>query len=354
MSVFVLHTLSDFSKVMMLSNSLLFKQPIVAIIVLVALILSSLVLPVSYSKNSCTSLEDNISFADLNIPIYEFSNSLNNPTAIVVAFHGGCLYGGTYKTLAEQLAQRNCLLISFDMRGYGQWHYNNYGTKKDRTFNYDKTCTDIYSLIKKIRATYPNVPVYSLGESLGANMAMFVAGKNPEQIDGIIIVSPYSSPRIFFYPPLILHFMQICIAPWSKLNLNYYLERRLSHNRQWSLEQIADPMCRNRQSAFELCRSYRLNVKGKRLASKIPADMPVLFIVGEKDGLTRVKSSAKLYDQIPSLYKSYNMLPKHGHLVVETPYVKSEVVDIIGDWLEESNPEIATKLSARSRLTSKK
>lgn len=285
------------------------------------------------ADNSVVTASCSQFFSDSRVPVYLWSKPGIRPKAIVFALHGGAMHGRSFNTLGRKLSDQNCCVVSLDMRGYGKWFHC--GTKKERKFNYKKTISDVYQVIRRLKKAYPFTPIVCLGESLGANMALFIAGDSPELINGVIAISPFSSPRLFLYPHMLVHLVQVAMNPMGRLDMSPYLKRRLAYDKQRALRHLKDPLGRNRLSAGELVHSCIFNLKGKRKARFIPAYMPVLFIVGERDRLCSVKGAQRLFARVPSLDKTLVLVKEEGHLMVETSNIRPKVLNTIIRWLDD-------------------
>ncbi|MBZ0184721.1 MAG: lysophospholipase, partial [Candidatus Obscuribacterales bacterium] len=117
-------------------------------------------------------------FSNFKLPVYAwraFNKSQNQPQAIILALHGGCLNGRSFEHLGGKLAKQDLVLVSLDLRGYGKWRTEDFGSKKDRTFDYDKSRKDVALVLAHIHSIYPDIPVFCMGESLGASMSTVIA-----------------------------------------------------------------------------------------------------------------------------------------------------------------------------------
>lgn len=283
--------------------------------------------------NDVIYMEDSSMFSDLNIPTYTWTVTEATPKAIVVALHGGCLHGRNYEHLGRLLAEQGFMLVSTDMFGYGKYHYENYGGEYGKTFHYERSIANVVAIVERLRDSYPDTPIFGLGESLGGNAAMRVAAEQHHLLDGIIIISGYARMKLFFHPRMVAHALQIITRPTSKLNVIPYLNRRLSEKPEWAREQTSDPLARDRQTVVELIKSLYFNKRACHSALQIPADTPVLFIHGAKDRLCTPKHTLGLYKKLNIADKQFELLPGRGHLLVETAHIHPEVMQIILTWI---------------------
>lgn len=300
----------------------------------VAALLTLAISPVSFAYSQV--LEDYHSpiFQDLRVPVYTWMPVNSSPKAIVIALHGGCLHGRAYRTLGQSLAARNYMLVSLDMRGYGAWYHEGFGSKDDRHFNYASSEVDVLLLVDQLSKSFPDTPVFLLGESLGANMAEILLADCPDLFAGAVMVNPYVRWRVLLHPYMPVTGLRSLVTPLSRQTIKPYLKNRLSEDLSQTQAQFQDPLSRNNQSLVELLQSLFFNIKGRRSVSHIRADKPVLFVVGKQDRLCNPKATEKQFEKMPNFDKTLFLLQGKGHLLVETTKIEPAVVEILDQWLD--------------------
>lgn len=309
-----------------------FSARLLSLLVVVVLLLASP--QAGFAQSQVVEDFQSTLFQDMHIPVYTWILTNSSPKAIVVALHGGCLHGRAYRALGQSMAERNFMLVSLDMRGYGKWVHEGYGSKKDARFNYAQSEADIIAIINRLHMCFPEVPVFVLGESLGANMSEKLLADSPELIAGGVLVNPYVKPHLFLNPHMPITFLRGLTNPRRKLSIVPYLRNRLSDDRNQALVQINDPLSRNKQTIVELFQSLFFNIKGRRAVARIPSDKPLLFIVGKTDRLCNAKSTLKQYEKMSNNDKTLVLLQNKGHLLVETTELYPGLVDVIDFWID--------------------
>ena len=108
-----------------------------------------------------------------------------HPFAILVALHGFSDYSHAFAMPAPWWAEHGISTYAYDQRSFGRspdpgiWP----GAKMLRR--------DLSDFVDVMRNKFPGVPVFVLGESMGAAVAMTAfAGRNPPNADGLILVAP--------------------------------------------------------------------------------------------------------------------------------------------------------------------
>jgi acylglycerol lipase len=108
-----------------------------------------------------------------------------NPFAIIVALHGMSDYSNAFAIPAPWWAEHGISTYAYDQRGFGR--SPNPGIWPGD----DMLRRDLSDFVDVMKARFPGLPVYVLGESMGGAVAMTAfASKNPPNADGLILVAP--------------------------------------------------------------------------------------------------------------------------------------------------------------------
>ncbi len=107
------------------------------------------------------------------------------PKAVLVALHGFADYSASWKHPAQLWARDGIATFAYDQRGFGAapniFHWS----------STDRMVADADEAAAALRARYPGVPVYLIGESMGGAVAIAAStGAAPANVDGVILVSP--------------------------------------------------------------------------------------------------------------------------------------------------------------------
>ena len=94
------------------------------------------------------------------------------------------------------------------MRGFGRCRLSDHafcvGNDCKRKIDYAKSVAEMGEIAKQMREKYPGLPLYLIGESLGATVCLAVAAQHPDLVDGIVLSGPavrvnhlmYDEPRM--------------------------------------------------------------------------------------------------------------------------------------------------------------
>ena len=134
-------------------------------------------------------------------PVYSWYDSTQKPKAIAIAVHGLIMHGGTFDTMAKQLAANGVIVYAPDLRGYGRWldeKSASGGSKARSETDYESSYLDLVTLIREAKKKNPGLPLYCIGESLGTAMVLRAAAEMPNAVDGMILPAPRFRTQSFY------------------------------------------------------------------------------------------------------------------------------------------------------------
>lgn len=305
-----------------------------------ALICSSIMLAApafaQTDKSSVVRYDDPPIARELKVPIYKWVDSTKPTQAVVVALHGATLHGGAFDTIARSLAARGFPVYAPDFRGFGRWYMGKGKTMPDGEIAYYKSREDVVTLLLKLREENKNMPIVLMGESLGANMAFWLASVHPDLLDGIIAASPCSERRSTLCPTLVADFAKFWVRPKRSIPLEPYAKRFLSEDDKIIEAYLEDPGNRKTMTFWETMQSFHANKSSLMFVEQIPVNMPILCILGEQDRMYKSKAAIqKILDRIPSHFEDVVWYKDRGHIHLETPHIKPDIVDSVTHWIEQ-------------------
>jgi alpha-beta hydrolase superfamily lysophospholipase len=107
------------------------------------------------------------------------------PRAVIVALHGMNDYSNAFALPAPKWAEAGITTYAYDQRGFGR--SPNIGLWPGNA----ALRRDLADFVDVVRARHPGLPVYALGESMGAAVVLSsLGGDEPPRVDGAILVAP--------------------------------------------------------------------------------------------------------------------------------------------------------------------
>jgi acylglycerol lipase len=122
------------------------------------------------------------------LPLQSWQPEDGKVKAVVLAVHGINDYSHAFDMPAKIWAQDGIATYAYDQRGFGA------APLRGRWVGTYQLDSDVATMSRLLRAKYPNVPLYLLGESMGGAVAITAAtgwaGAERPDVDGLILVAP--------------------------------------------------------------------------------------------------------------------------------------------------------------------
>lgn len=281
--------------------------------------------------------------AELNLPVYEWVDDAVPRKGIIVAIHGLTFYADAYDKLARHLASEGYAFYAADLRGFGRWKtdFNKFGG--DDQVHFSESKDDLFRLAKKLRAENPDTRMICLGESLGANYALWAMSEEGGKLfDGAVVFAPGVKTRIHPKPRMVVDFFHGLRHPKKPMNLEPYITPYLSNDRQVTETCLKDPLICKELSPIELIKVALTNKESIQKVGEIPADKPIMIVAGQEDAVFKTSALNKWARRIGSSKVTIHELPNKGHLMLESQDVDMGVVGLVDQWLgtvKQDTPE---------------
>lgn len=107
------------------------------------------------------------------------------PKALLIALHGFNDYSRAFESTGAYLSQQGIAVFAYDQRGFGDT------PDKGIWAGEQNLVRDVKQCVQALQARYPDVPVYLLGESMGAAVVITAATeKDFPKLGGVVLVAP--------------------------------------------------------------------------------------------------------------------------------------------------------------------
>ncbi|KAF9501318.1 lysophospholipase [Pleurotus eryngii] len=270
-----------------------------------------------------------------------------SPKAVVVFLHGFAEHIGRYTHIHPRLAQNGVAVFAFDLRGFGKTAQDI--EKKSPRSSYGKTSwpenfADIEWGIKHVRKEYPGVPVFLMGHSMGAALALGFVTRNSAPPDPEIIKSLSGvisqSPLVHQTYPASKALRWVggkasMLAPSTLIPAPVKAEH-LSHDDESNTSYLKDPLIKPSGSLKGI---HDMLTGGEQLLEvhykHWPESLPVYIVHGSEDKVTCPKASKAFHDKISAHKKQYELIEGGFHELQNEPDgVKEKVYDGIIAFIE--------------------
>ncbi len=273
---------------------------------------------------------------ELNLPIHSWSDDrFESPRAIIVAVPGLIFSGLAYESLGRYFSERNYPVYTIDLRGFGEWRHDAEKYGADKAIHFTQSKEDISRMLEVLRRDNPGIPIFCLGESIGANYALWQASTKPELIDGAILVNVSYKVCVHPRPLWVKTFFQGLSHPKRPLDLVPYLQPLLSDNKALVKNCLSDSETTTVMSVEDLIKAAVTNRRTVQQLDKIPESMPILIVAGQKDRIQKTNKLPDMVSRMSSKKTELVVLHNKGHLLVEHQKVNLEITKILDDWLDK-------------------
>lgn len=308
----------------------------------------------SNAADRITVVKDGPLSKQLHIPLYEWYPKNSEAVGMVLAIHGLTLHGNCYEVLGKAFAAEGFYACAPDMRGFGRCYtddkheFDVEGESKQKV-DYEKTCQDIVALAQSMKRDHPDVPLFAMGESLGSSMCIKVAADHPELVDGLILSGPtvkVSSRMVLDPDSMKAAGWALLIHPRFNMSTKSFVKNLVSNDPDIVQEMLNDPLCRKGLTIAELLKTKNFVKQTLFNASKIKAELPVLVIQGSEDKCMVPRAVTRLVGKIHSSSQTIRWLSAHGHLLLETSYLRPATLDAIDNWITGNSPAHVKEMTA--------
>jgi acylglycerol lipase len=119
------------------------------------------------------------------LPLARWLPATGTPRAAIVALHGLNDYHASWTEAGEQLAVSGFAVYAYDQRGFGATE------QRGIWAGGDVLASDARQVAALVRTRHPDIPLYVLGESMGAAVALHALALEPRGwLDGAVLLAP--------------------------------------------------------------------------------------------------------------------------------------------------------------------
>lgn len=246
--------------------------------------------------------------------------------ATLIALHGFNDYRAAFDLSAPLLAERGIEVLAFDQRGFGE------DPQAGLWAGDEAMVDDVLTLARLLRAAHPERPLYLLGESMGAAVAVAAGAREAaaEVLDGAILVAPAPwgwSEMNFFYRATL--WLGARLTPGWRLT-GSGLGRVASDNREALIAMGRDPLI---VKATRVDAIHGLVDLMQEALDRAPAlRLPALVLHGEKDEIVPAHAVEALIELLPHDRTEVRRYPEGWHLLLRD-LGREQVVDDIAAFV---------------------
>jgi len=303
-----------------------------------------------------------------DVPLSVWRDEQSKPKAVAVCVHGLVMHGRVFDRMARTLAAQGFVVYAQDLRGYGRWQEKSYravigderladpnqlnqpitvsepsslasdGTKVAEV-RYDKSYEDLKQVIDAAHHEHPSLPLFLIGESLGAGLSLHAAQDMPGSVSGLVLSSPALKRRLYIAPTVVKDCATLVTNPHQECDLAPYIKKLSSEDPRIIEEELNDPYIRKHLTCKDVLQTFSLIRSNLTYARGVSADIPVLVIQGDRDRILKQNAVVLLLDRLKCKDQTVRWLPGKGHVLIETALIEPSTLSTIAGWLRDHLPE---------------
>jgi acylglycerol lipase len=246
------------------------------------------------------------------------------PTGVVVIAHGFAEHAGRYSAVAERLVADGLAVRAADHRGHGLSE-----GKRTSVVRFGDYVDDLNAVIAQARGRWPSQPLVLLGHSMGGLIALDLAVRSSDSLDGLIVSAPAACPREVSRFKLAVGRALSRVAPDTGV-LRLPLDR-ISRDPEVVAAYNNDPL------VFRAPMRARLGAEMLDAMDRVDAGLPslrvpLLVMQGTADGLVDPGCGPHVYERAGSPDKTLKMYDGLWHEIFNEPERDHVLGDLIA-WL---------------------
>jgi alpha-beta hydrolase superfamily lysophospholipase len=246
------------------------------------------------------------------------------PRAVVLLLHGAFDYSGAFDEIGPKFAARGFTAFAYDQRGFGATRSRRHWCGRKRMVK------DAIDAVSFIRGRYGSLPVFIVGESMGAAIAVNTAAAAPDlDISGIVLAAPgaIAGGLRRMFASLLVRLVEY-FAPDSELTIERLSAREL--NASSAIRLLCDPMVLRGVRPAMAFGLLELAAAAVEAARKVT--VPVLTMVGSKEDFLRTKCIAQLHKSLTG-EKTWREFEGGPHLLLHWQKSDKVLTEVLG-WIE--------------------
>ena len=255
----------------------------------------------------------------------------DQPRAVVVALHGFNDYRAAFAEFGAFAAARGVAVEAYDQPGFGA---------TSERGSWPGTAALVGGLdaaIAAARARYPGVPVYVLGESMGASVAlMAMAGPQAPDVAGVILAAPavWNGDSLPSSYRATLHVLA-SILPMLRVNANH-AKRQASDNVTMLRALGRDPLYLHYTRLDAVAGLVDLMAESQQVAPLVRA--PMLVLLGARDQIVPPAGSRHFVASLDPTSCSVVTYLNGWHLLLRDDQRERTFADILAWMAREPLP----------------
>jgi acylglycerol lipase len=250
----------------------------------------------------------------------------------VVIAHGLGEHSDRYDHVAGRLTDEGLAVSAVDHRGHGR----SQGPRA--VIETDAVVADVDQLVRRAAGARPDVPLFLLGHSLGAMIAVAYALAHGERLDGLILSGPLAAVDASPALAAVGRLVSVLAPRAPTIALDPAL---VSRDGAVVAAYRADPLVHHGRIPARTAAQISETVRG--FPDAVGAiTVPTLIVYGTADGLCPPRGSVMLSERIGADDITVRAYEGLFHEVLNEPERETVITELV-DWLDQRAPAIGRR-----------
>jgi acylglycerol lipase len=244
--------------------------------------------------------------------------------AVVVISHGVSEHSARYTHVGQRLAGAGYAAYALDHRGHGR------SEGKRVMVNAGDVVADLRAFIDLAAARHPGKPVYLLGHSMGAAIAIACAVRHQDALAGLLLSGALADPDAA--SPVTRALSRVLSKLTPSLGVYQVDASLISRDPEVVRAYEQDPLVHHGKLPARTV--AELTGAVGRFPEEVPAlRLPILVMHGGEDSLTTIAGSRMVHDRASSSDKTLEIYDGLRHEILNEPE-KERVISEMIEWLD--------------------
>jgi alpha-beta hydrolase superfamily lysophospholipase len=266
-----------------------------------------------------------------------------SPKALILALHGFNDYSHAFAAPGLYLAMRDIATFAYDQRGFGKAPHRGLWPGSD------VLRADLVDAARTLRARYPGVPLYLLGDSMGGAVVIAaVTGPEVMPVDGIILAAPAVWARAAMpLPHRVALWIGAHTVPWMDVS-GRGLDIQASDNIEMLRALGRDPLV-IKETRIDAVHGL-VDLMDRALAAAPNLHAPALLLYGEKDEVIPAAPILRLWHDLPAGARENQRraLYANGWHMLLRDLQARVVLDDIAHWIADPRAPLPSGAEAQA------
>ena len=266
------------------------------------------------------------------------------PLGIILALHGFNDHSGGLALPGSGLSRRGFRMYAYDQRGFGKAPHRGIwpGT--------EQLITDLKTATRLLKARFPDLPLYLLGESMGGAVMMAASVEaDPPRADGMILVAPavWGLQTQSSFNRNVLELAANSV-PWMTV-VPTGLRLRASSSNAALIAMARDPLVIKETRVDSAYGLVDLMTRAYDAAGKLKSP-PALILFGKNEAIVSRSAVAKMLDRLPNRPADQLRvaLYRKGYHLLLRDWEALTVYDDIAAWMRNPKAPLPSGADVRA------